>query len=496
MNSATIHFHQSRSRVDGSLAAKMKTRPALQHSSRAIAVHSIVVLITAAGLLSDNPAVPLFLGGLLITPAFIVLGILEGRSAAIKITPLSFFFFWNAISLGISALYMGSRISSGEWIDFSVALIPPADLAQGYLIYLLGALAMHVGLQCMRPLPQPLVVKRPANPELSSFVWLVTIWGAGLLYLLKQEWFSFLGTVVQPLHWAALSAVTIFVLVPRAYFGISQWAFGPLAAIGLLGILVANLATGSKAYIMFSFLPIIWAVLMRRDLRRRGMILAVGLLLTYFGVLAPTLQNSRQRTLRTGESYLTHIINSTRILGLSSAEEENSISDEVDRFLVRQFDPIPTGFLVGEVRKDGFQWGQTMQYAAYAFVPRLLWPDKPNVTRGAWFTMYLGASAREAESTSSTGITAIGELYWNFGLVGVVVGMLAIGLGYGLLWRMAGENPVYKPLHMVLYVTVVIGGMTDLPEFITVCAGVLSQVLVFGAVFNILAVGRRNLRAH
>ena len=116
----------------------------------------------------------------------------------------------------------------------------------------------------------------------------------------------------------------------------------------------------------------------------------------------------------------------------------------------------------------------------YTFIPRLLWPDKPSVSRGAWFTAYLGAAAREEEATTSTGISATGELYWNFGVPGVAVGMCGIGLLYGLLWRMAGANP-QKPFRMLLYVLVSIPGMVDMPEAVTVYGGILSQFLLFSA---------------
>jgi len=495
MHSGTPHVQQLRPRSSGSFRATMETwAPA--RSWNAVKVHAIAVLITATGLVSDSPVVPLLLGGLLVTPTLIGLGILEARRTPLRIDPLSFLFFWNAINLGIAAVYMGWRINSGEWIAFSVALIPPADLAKGYVIYLVGILSMHVGMQYMRPLPHSPTAKLRVDVNVLPLTWLVAIWGVGIMSLLKPAWFGFLGTLAQPLHWAALAAVTIFVLVPRDYFGISKPMFWPLTAIGIFGLLIANLVTGSKAYIMFSFLPLVWMVVVRRGLRRWAAILGLGLAALYVGVLAPTLQNSRMELPREREGPLAHIINSLQVFGWSDSNTERkiSLSDQAEEFLVRQFDPTPTGFLVGEVRKDGFQWGQTMRYAAYAFVPRIMWPDKPNVTRGAWFTMYLGASAREAESTSSTGITAVGELYWNFGIPGVVIGMLGIGLGYGLLWHMAGGNPIYEPLHMMLYVSVAIGGMIDMPEAVTVYAGILSQVLMFALLFHILEVGRRNLR--
>jgi hypothetical protein len=495
MHRVTPHVQQLWSRSSSSFRPIVQTRVPFR-SWNAVKAHAIVVLITATGLLSDNPVVPLLLGGLLVAPTFIALGILDARRTALRINPLSFLFFWNAINLGIAAVYIGWRINSGEWLDFSVALISPADLAKGYVIYLLGILSLHVGMHCMRPMQQSPAAKWSASFKPLPFIWLVAIWGFGLVYQLKWVWFSFLGNLVQPLHWAALAAVTIFALIPRRNFGISKAMFGPLFAVGILGLLVANLATGSKAYVMFSFLPLVWMVVVRRDLRRWVAIIGFGLVAIYFGAIAPTLQNARQQLPREGEGPLAHIANSFRIFGWSDSntQRQNSLTDQTEGFLVREFDPTATGFLVGEVRKDGFQWGQTMQYADYAFVPRFFWPEKPNVSRGAWFTMYLGASNRESESSSSTGITAVGELYWNFGLPGVVIGMLGIGFGYGLLWRMAGENPVYEPLHMILYVSVAIGGMMDMPEAVTVYAGILSRMILFGALFHVLRVARLNIQ--
>ena len=57
-----------------------------------------------------------------------------------------------------------------------------------------------------------------------------------------------------------------------------------------------------------------------------------------------------------------------------------------------------------------------------------------------------------------------------------------------LLWKMAGENPLDSPLHMLLYVMITIGGMADMPEAVTVYAAALSELLMFGVVFMFLPV--------
>src|SRR5438552_12241762 len=162
MHSATPHVQHLWPPSTRSFQATLETRVP-SRSWNAVGVHAIVVLITATGLLSDNPVVPLLLGGLLVGPTLIVLGILEARRTPLRIDPLSFLLFWNAVDLGIAATYIGWKVSSGEWLDFSVALISRADLAKGYVIYLLGILSMHVGLQYMRPVQQSPATRRSPN---------------------------------------------------------------------------------------------------------------------------------------------------------------------------------------------------------------------------------------------------------------------------------------------------------------------------------------------
>jgi len=60
-------------------------------------------------------------------------------------------------------------------------------------------------------------------------------------------------------------------------------------------------------------------------------------------------------------------------------------------------------------------------------VPRFLWPSKPmSGLQGADFTYtYVGSNL-----ATSTAVTSFGDLYMNFGLPGIVVGMMVIGMFY------------------------------------------------------------------
>jgi hypothetical protein len=173
---------------------------------------------------------------------------------------------------------------------------------------------------------------------------------------------------------------------------------------------------------------------------------------------------------------------------------QSFLEDQLDQFFKRQFDAVPVGFMVGEVDRSGLMLGETMKYAGYAFVPRVLWPDKPTVTRGAWFSSYLGLYDTEADATTAIGMTAAGELYWNFGIIGVLVGMIAIGCALGFLWNLASADPRGRPIHMLLYVSIMLS-MPDMAEAVQVFVTLAVTFLTFKAAFVFMdvisRVGRR-----
>jgi hypothetical protein len=78
--------------------------------------------------------------------------------------------------------------------------------------------------------------------------------------------------------------------------------------------------------------------------------------------------------------------------------------------------------------------GETLQSAMISFVPRILWPDKPNLTFGNQFGIRYGVIDQSNTSTTIN-LTWVVELYANFGYGAVVVGMSLIGSAFALLER-------------------------------------------------------------
>jgi hypothetical protein len=75
--------------------------------------------------------------------------------------------------------------------------------------------------------------------------------------------------------------------------------------------------------------------------------------------------------------------------------------------------------------KVDYAGGTTLEQAAIAIVPRILWPDKP-VTAGSGDLVSQYTGLKFAEGTS-IGVGLVLELYLNFGSLGVIAGFIVFG---------------------------------------------------------------------
>ena len=440
--------------------------------------HAGCVAIVTLSLFTNDPIMTLIAGGVLMTPLYLWLGTSEGRHTSLILNPLSFYFLWYVVGFGLSPLYAAYLIHRDGFISFAVVSVPPHDIAIGYVLCLAGSVALHAGMQLLRPQPDQSRLG-VHTPEYMAEI-LLAMGLIGIAMLVRPSTFQALGNLARPLQVAPLTSLVIFGLLGHEYFRLRRDAFALMFIAGTAVLFVINVHFGSKALLMFCLLPLFWMVLLRRNLRRWFPAVLLLLIAFYLLVIAPTVRRARVTALSQDETPASHLMHS---FSLPAHNAVGMLPDQADDFLRRQFDPTAVAFVVGEVERSGYQMGATMRYAAYAFIPRILWPDKPALTRGAWFYAYVGGSPRESEATSSLGITAVGELYWNFGVAGVMAGMFVIGCGYGLLWRLAGVNPLTRPLHMLLYVLVSIYCMIDMPEAVTVFAAIVSNLLMFGSLF-------------
>jgi len=103
------------------------------------------------------------------------------------------------------------------------------------------------------------------------------------------------------------------------------------------------------------------------------------------------------------------------------------------------------GFLINEY--DSGRPGNTLVDMFTVFVPRVLWPQKPIITRfGSELSVTYHNDPRQGSSAMAP--TYTGEAYWNLGWFGVLAISTYLGICYGLLSRLAlaaarGKNFAY-----------------------------------------------------
>jgi hypothetical protein len=92
--------------------------------------------------------------------------------------------------------------------------------------------------------------------------------------------------------------------------------------------------------------------------------------------------------------------------------------------------------VVRVVQEDGLLNGSTLDYLGVAFIPRAVWPEKPTIAKGAWFALRIGKAnvTPSGAISNSINMTIPGELYLNFGWIGVFVGLLLFGAIIAVLW--------------------------------------------------------------
>jgi hypothetical protein len=379
----------------------------------------------------------LMLGGVSVILGYPVLIRMEGRRAPLKISPQSLWFAWHWVGLGWSALWFGTRIASGE-SEFSLAsaLVRAEHVAAGYCVFLVGAISLQAGMALTRPLGMSSDAK--GTLWANTFDWprraMFTLWGVSAAARVFP--LAALGQLGGPIQTAGIAMLAAFAI---------QGAIAAKRSLGWWIILALGtglefgfaLQTGSKATIMFAFIPLFWGALMSRQAGRATAIAAIAAVVGYFGFVQPAIQAVRDADNALGV-----------IQAYQSRASANSEGAGYEPFLTRQFETISCGYIVGRVEQQGFLDGESMKYFLYAWVPRVVWPEKPNVTRGDWFDY----EVRGSKAPSSLGQTAPGELFWNFGIVGVTLGMMLIGLMVGVLWRIAGEAPLGDPIRMWIYV--------------------------------------------
>jgi hypothetical protein len=146
-------------------------------------------------------------------------------------------------------------------------------------------------------------------------------------------------------------------------------------------------------------------------------------------------------------------VRSTAGLGIDKYEAvtigvKDEQADSGESLLARSSTVNQLTQIVRLTKDNGFYDGLTMEYLAFVFIPRFVWPEKPMVAMGQWFAAEIGQGRllESGEFSNSINMTIPGEFYLNFGWVGVALGCFFVGSIIGVIYRFATVGDAYNIL--------------------------------------------------
>lgn len=373
------------------------------------------------------------------------------------------------IILGMGGGLVGIKRLQGDDFVFINAVVDPADIAAGanaFSLYILGVMigirAASVGRATGRQQASPRTLSQ------RSWVELGVVFVVGVCVNVFSSFFFSLGQIAGGARFFHLAAGAFLALHAPAYLGRSRTVRLGCMLMVSVALVVVCAISGSKLFIVLALAPLV--IFLAKEFSSPfvlGMSM-VAVAVTFVFFITPLISMARLEQGGTDGVTLTVLLDAAR--RIDSAQETTAVygvsGDWLDSTTDRIYYPKTIAFIVSEVAQGGLRLGQGLEYLQWGLIPRFLWSDKPIVTRGGWFSTYLGLAGSEASASTSTGMTAAGELYWQFGLVGVGIGGILLGyLKQALLGLLCGPRLTGSLREWVCAVTITCTVIAEDGEF-------------------------------
>jgi hypothetical protein len=204
-----------------------------------------------------------------------------------------------------------------------------------------------------------------------------------------------------------------------------------LALLGTIAVqMVFGFVTDSKGQVLIGVIIVVFCkLLVDGKLPKAWLGFAAAFILVVF----PVLQANRIAMGLRGTVYsqAAQDIGATLSRALEAQESLSSGRYRSETFFERSSMKHSVAMIVtGTGDTQQFQRGHTLAPLLTAFIPRLIWPDKPDVETGQLVNKEFHVSDEAATNISPS---HLGELYWNFGWLGVLAGMPIIGALLGFI---------------------------------------------------------------
>lgn len=210
-----------------------------------------------------------------------------------------------------------------------------------------------------------------------------------------------------------------------------------------------------------------------RQILRWAVIVIIALIFVIFPLI-----NSYRSAFHEMASYTSmHGVLSAWSRALSSFQRSQLVSTISDstRKLMNRFIGLDSFSII--VANPKYQGGKTLALFFTAFIPRFLWSEKPVLDVGRKFAVEYWNQPINVQNSIAP--TAIGELYWNFGLIGVLIGMFLLGVIYRIAYLYFIRNSTQvSAMEAFLYVFIFLRLINIEGNLATLFAGLLEQFVL------------------
>lgn len=406
-----------------------------------------------------------------------VVSLLNKREAGlIPLMPLHGIFY--AFTFGIPVFS-----NKTAWLDGS-----EADITEALVLTVLGLLCLYLGYYGFRRFFGGLKPIRSRIVPLHQQIRVA--WILFGMYL-SFQFFPILKTLssVEQLS-APLGYLSLGILALLALGGkLPRWHL-VLFKVSLVFTLLVTTLSGSLAptVLFLAFFGILYWNIKRHIPWRLIFITALVAIL-----LNPVKQNYRDVTWYSAQSS-TSYYDEALLLGLvvqeyySGPAVLNIISE--DSSIINRIAHIVTlGYVVKMTPASVPYWsGDSYRTLWISFIPRALWPGKPQATIGQDFGHRYALIGTNDEWTSIN-LPWLVEFYANFGTLGVLAGMFFVGVFFRILVQKF-RVPVSSPMEHALAVTVLFGLFYAESNFALMVGAVIPAYIAFFVLLRLLTPGR------
>jgi len=250
----------------------------------------------------------------------------------------------------------------------------------------------------------------------------------------------------------------------------------PLAGALLLLAAVGFMA-GFKGAILLPFLYVAFVyVAIRGRIPWRGLVLGVAALVLVVQPANSALRNALQHH----ESPVGAAAHAAT--DWAAYRPDRSVSAAM-QYLSRRFREIDQIALIVRETPSTYPYAHGVTYTPLLVlqaVPRVVWPGKVTLNQGEQFS-HTYWQIPSSDSTA-TPLTQVGDLYRNFGLAGVVVGMFVVGVAVGLLRRITPDAAAPRAFCLYLFALANYVFLTHIESTLPVAIGSMLKTLPLAAI--------------